>query len=101
MADFIVAHEPLIRGGAFLGALLAMAGWEALMPRRPRLVSRWARWPSNLGIAALNTLLLRLVFPAAAIGLAGLGAAHGWGLLNNLPLPAWAGILLGVLLLDL
>ena len=101
MSNFILAHEPTIRLTFFLGLLATMAAWEAIAPRRPRLVSRWARWPSNLGIVALNTVLLRLVFPLAAVGLAVFGAARGWGLLNNINLPAWASVALAVIVLDL
>ena len=101
MSNFVPAHEPTIRLTVFLGLLIAMAGWEALAPRRQRLVSRWARWPSNLGIAALNTAILRLAFPVATVGLGALGEQRGWGLLNNAVLPGWAKIALAVVLLDL
>ena len=78
-----------------------MIVWEVLAPRRRRLVSRWARWPSNLGIVVLSTLLLRAVFPVAAIGLASLGQQRGWGLLNNVAVPDWMKIIAAVVLLDL
>ncbi|MCH7544317.1 MAG: sterol desaturase family protein [Proteobacteria bacterium] len=78
-----------------------MVLWEFLAPRRTPAMSRWLRWPSNLAIVALNTLLLRLVFPAAAVGLALIGEQRDWGLLNNLGAPTWAAIALSVLLLDL
>src|SRR5579864_427120 len=87
MPSLLLAHEPIVRLACFVGVLVAMAGWEVIAPRRRRIVSRWARWPSNLGIAALNTLLLRLVFPSAAVGMAAVAAERQWGLLNNLPLP--------------
>jgi len=73
MSDFILGHEPAIRLGAFLGILVVMAGWEALAPRRPRSLSRWLRWPSNLGIVVLNTVVLRLAIPVTAVGVAALG----------------------------
>jgi sterol desaturase/sphingolipid hydroxylase (fatty acid hydroxylase superfamily) len=100
MSSFILAHEPTIRLTFFAGMLAAMAVWEALAPRRRRLVSRWARWPSNLGIVALNTLALRLVFPVAAVGIAAAGEERGWGLLNNLALPFWTKAVVAVVLLD-
>ena len=86
---------------AFLGLLLAMALWEVLAPRRAHPVSRWRRWPGNLGIAALNTVVLRLVFPIAAVGLAALGEQRGWGILNNLVLPGWMKAASAIVLLDL
>ncbi|HYM04290.1 MAG TPA: sterol desaturase family protein [Stellaceae bacterium] len=101
MSNFLLAHEPAIRLTAFLGVLLGMAGWEALVPRRRRLVSRWMRWPSNLGIVALNTLILRLVFPFAAVGIAALAEQRGWGLLNALAVPDWLKIVVAVAVLDL
>ncbi|HEX7968054.1 MAG TPA: sterol desaturase family protein, partial [Stellaceae bacterium] len=101
MSNFVLAHEPTIRLSLFGGMLAAMAAWEALAPRRRRAVSRWMRWPSNLGIVALNTLALRLVFPVAAVGLAAVAEQRGWGLLNNLGLPGWTRIVVAVVLLDL
>ncbi len=101
MAESILDMEPAIRLGAFLGVFAIMAGWEALLPRRARSVSRWVRWPSNLGIVAVNTLLLRVLIPTAAVGLALTGEARGWGLLNALALPSWLSVVLAVVLLDL
>ena len=43
-----------------------MALWELLAPRRRQDVGRGRRWPSNLGIVAVDTRLVRLVFPTAA-----------------------------------
>ncbi len=101
MADFLLAHQPTVRLAAFVGILVAMAGLEALAPRRRRLVSRWTRWPGNLGIVVLNTLALRLAFPVAAVGLAALAEQRGWGLLNSLDLPGWIRVIVALLVLDL
>jgi sterol desaturase/sphingolipid hydroxylase (fatty acid hydroxylase superfamily) len=101
MPSLLLAYEPTVRLASFLGVLLAMAVWEVLAPRRRRLIARGVRWPSNLGVALLNTLLLRLVFPSAAVGLAALAAERQWGLLNNIPLPDWAALALALLALDL
>ncbi|MFC7693390.1 sterol desaturase family protein [Paeniroseomonas aquatica] len=70
-------------------------------PRRPQAIGRARRWPGNLGIVLLDTLLLRILFPTAAVGLALLAEARGWGLLPLLGAPAWLAIPLSVLLLDL
>lgn len=78
-----------------------MALWEIARPRRGPILSRWRRWPSNLAIVALNTILLRLLMPTAAIGLALITEQTGWGLLNQLALPGWLAILLSVMVLDL
>lgn len=101
MSSVLLAHEPAIRLTFFGGVFAVMMVWEALAPRRRRLVSRWARWPSNLFIVVLNTLLLRAVFPIAVVGLAALGEQRGWGLLNNVAVPGWMKVAAAVVLLDL
>jgi sterol desaturase/sphingolipid hydroxylase (fatty acid hydroxylase superfamily) len=101
MPSLLLAHEPMLRLACFIGVLLAMAALEVLAPRRRQLLSRRVRWPSNLGIAVLNTLLLRVVFPSAAVGVAALAAARGWGFLNNIGMPAAAKLVLALLALDL
>jgi sterol desaturase/sphingolipid hydroxylase (fatty acid hydroxylase superfamily) len=100
MTESILAVEPTIRLGFFLGIFAVMAVWEAVLPRRARSVSRWTRWPNNLGVVAVNTLLLRVLVPTAAVGLAISGEERGWGLLNTLALPYWLSLALAVLLLD-
>jgi len=47
MRDFIMANEPTIRLSVFLGIFAAVALFEALAPRRPRSLSRLARWPGK------------------------------------------------------
>ena len=71
------------------------------MPKRPRLYSRRLRWPSNLGIVAMNTLLARLIFPLAAVGLAAVATESEWGLLHLVEFPLWLKVLLAVVILDL
>src|SRR5579863_9771811 len=78
-----------------------MALWEWLSPRRGQGISRTRRWPSNLGIVAVNTVVLRLVFPTAAVGTALLAEARGWGLFQTLEAPTWLAIPASVILLDL
>jgi sterol desaturase/sphingolipid hydroxylase (fatty acid hydroxylase superfamily) len=93
--------EPWIRLGTFAGALIVLALLELLAPRRQPQVARRQRWPGNLGLVAIDTLLVRLVFPLAAIGAALLAEQRGWGLLNLLGWPGWLEILLAVVALDL
>jgi sterol desaturase/sphingolipid hydroxylase (fatty acid hydroxylase superfamily) len=96
-----LAHEPLIRLSAFVGILAVMAVWEWLSPRRGQEIGRTRRWPSNLGIVAVNTVVVRLVFPVAAVGTALLAEARGWGLFQALEAPIWLAIPASVILLDL
>ncbi|WP_374235563.1 MULTISPECIES: sterol desaturase family protein [unclassified Thiocapsa] len=77
-----------------------MAIWEVRAPRRARTLTRLQRWSSNLGLVVLNTLLLRILFPAAAVGMALFTSAQGWGLLNAIDVPGWLAVLLAVVVLD-
>jgi len=101
MSDFILQNEPIIRLSFFAGILLAVALWEVLAPRRELSLSRLTRWPGNLGIVVLNTLVLRFAFPFAAVAMAWLAAERGWGLFNLVDLPGWLAVVLAMVLLDL
>jgi len=100
MGEFILATEPAIRLGFFFGVFLVMALWEWLVPRRRRSFTRTLRWPSNIGVVVLNTVLLRIVFPTAAVGLALIGEQGGWGLLNYYPVPYWLAVVASVAFFD-
>ena len=93
--------EPWIRLGAFTSVLLALVLFEQLVPRRRQVVGRFRRWPGNLGLLALDTLLVRLLFPIAAVGAALLSEQRGWGLFNLTAMPPWMEVVLAVILLDL
>jgi len=97
----LLAAEPGIRLAAFLAVFAAAALWEAVAPRRRRAFARARRWPHNLALVALDTALLRLLIPGAALGVALAAQARGWGLLNAAALPAWVAVALAVVLLDL
>jgi sterol desaturase/sphingolipid hydroxylase (fatty acid hydroxylase superfamily) len=101
MWDFLLSHEPVIRLSAFASVLGAMALWEILAPRRPQDVGRLTRWPSNLGVVIVDSLLVRLVFPTAAVGVALLAETRGWGLFNALEAPRVVAVIASVVLLDL
>jgi sterol desaturase/sphingolipid hydroxylase (fatty acid hydroxylase superfamily) len=96
----ILGYESIVRLGIFLGVLVLMASWELLAPRRALAARKPLRWLSNLALASLNTLALRVLIPLGAVGMALLAEEQGWGLLNNLTLPAWLAIVFAVLVLD-
>ena len=98
--QFVLGHEPSIRLAFFLGIFGLVALWELAAPRRALTVSKVLRWSSNLGLVALNTVLLRLLFPLAGAGLAAFTAEHGWGLLNHFQAPAALAIPLAVVAMD-
>lgn len=97
----VLSAEPLIRLGVFAGVLGAMVAWELAAPRRRPTVSRWRRWPGNIGVVVIGSLLVRVLFPTAAVGVALVASARGWGLLNLIALPDWLAVAIAVVLLDL
>ena len=101
MTEFIFANEGKLRLGFFFGILIVMAIWEVISPRRELSIDKSTRWLSNLGIVVLNTIVLRLLFPAAAVGVALYASKKGYGLFNTIELPFTLVIILSVLLMDM
>ncbi|MDX9861175.1 MAG: sterol desaturase family protein [Rhodospirillales bacterium] len=97
----LLASEALVRVGFFIGVLALMMALETVFPRRVRSVSRKRRWPGNLGIVVLDSLLVRALVPAAAVGVAMVAEAKGWGVFNAFGVPTVWAIGLSVLVLDL
>ena len=98
--QFVMSYEAPIRLGFFLGIFAVMALWEWLAPRRALTVSKVLRWSSNLGIVFLNTLLLRVLFPAAAVGMAMFAHSRGWGLFNHFETPYALAVVTSVVAMD-
>jgi len=92
--------EPLIRFGSFSGILLLLALAELAIPRRRLACHRPMRWASNLGIAALNVLVIRVVLPLGAVGIAIKAESKGWGLFHAVPIPLWLATILAFITLD-
>ncbi len=76
--------EGLVRLAVFLGIFAAMALFEIAAPRRHLLHRRGARWFTNFSIVVLDSLIIRVLFPAAAVGIA------VWADENNIGLYPWA-----------
>ncbi|MCC7016917.1 MAG: sterol desaturase family protein [Rhodospirillales bacterium] len=93
--------ESFIRLAFFFGIFAAVAAWEVFAPRRVLTAGRRARWPGNLGIVLLDTLIVRAIFPAGAIGIALAAEAKGFGLLNAVALSFWLEAALAFVALDL
>ena len=98
----VLKYEPGIRLVVFITAFLLLAGGEALIPRRARSVVRPWRWPTNLILVALNTLIIRALLPLTALGMALIAEQGGWGLLHAVgPIPSVLAVLVAIVLLDL
>lgn len=92
--------ELLLRLGCALGVFILMIGWESVSPRRRLRVSRTQRWPINIGLAALNMLVMRISVGGIAYLTASTAQAHGLGLLNQFAAPTWLAITVTLLALD-
>lgn len=96
--------EIVWRLGAFALIFAGMALAELAAPRleRPEMLRalKARRWVTNIAMVVVSSLLLRLVFPLAAVGTALYAQAHGYGLFPALGMsPVVAGIL-SFLILD-
>lgn len=96
-----MSNEPFIRFGIFASVLVVMALWEVVAPRRAQALGRRQRWPSNFGVVALNTLLVRVPLPMGIVAVALWCEARGLGVMNLWALPDWLTIPLTVIVLDL
>jgi len=96
----ILANEANIRLTAFLTIFLVMALWETIAPYRKLSHSRSKRWPHQLGLIIVNSIVLRFFFPLAAVGSADWASMQSFGLLNILDISPWIGVPLAFLFLD-
>ena len=95
-----MVNEKPIRMGFFFGILIIMALWEVLTPRRVLTTSKTLRWANNLGLVFFNSFILRLLFPAAAVGVAVTASQQGWGLFNIYELSPWLTVIASVVIMD-
>ncbi|AKS41863.1 sterol desaturase family protein [Wenzhouxiangella marina] len=98
--DWMLQHEPALRLSVFalLLALLLLAqrAWPA------RGDGQWAaRQSTNAALAVIDTLMLRVLFPMLAVGLAVVIHGQNGGLFARLDWPLWLSIPAAVLILDL
>lgn len=98
-----LATEAGLRLGVFLGVFGLLAVLELASPKleRDELRGAWKsrRWVANVGLVVVSSILLRIVFPAAAVGAAVFAETRGLGLLPWLGVtPIVAGLIAFVLL---
>jgi len=97
----LIENEGLIRFAFFFGILTTMWLLELILPRRVMRLPRYIRWPNNLGLVAIDVILVRLVTPYSLLWFASEMESRGLGLFNLLELPFWASLVISVLILDL
>ena len=99
--ELVRAHEISIRFGFFVAVFASMMLAEILSPRRRLVDAKLTRWANNLGLVALNVVVLRWLFPAAAVGTAIVVNEQGIGILPNTDLPYWSKFMLAVVAMDM
>ena len=97
MAERLEWIGPAVVVAAFFGLALA----ERLAAFRSPGLPRTARWRTNLGIFALDMLIVRATVPLLMVGAALWAREAQFGLFNRLDMPFWLGVVASFLLLDL
>ncbi len=103
MTSFLFS-EAAIRLFAFIGIFAAMGLYELWSPRleRPEMTGalKSRRWFANLSMVLISSVMLRVVFPAAAVGAALWAETRGMGLFHGLVVidPLRAGLISFVVL---
>jgi sterol desaturase/sphingolipid hydroxylase (fatty acid hydroxylase superfamily) len=101
LQDNIINNESSIRLIFFFGIIFIMAILEYIIPKRKLLISKRKRWFNNIILVFLNTLLIRVLFPTAAVGIALFVENNSIGLFNVLELSSQNMIIPSIILLDL
>ena len=97
MEDAIPAY---VRPTIFISLLVGFAIVEYLLPRRQLKPIKTRRWITNLLIIVVDSVVVKLLFKSAAIGVALWAASGGYGLFNLVDAPYWMAFGVSFLVLD-
>lgn len=97
----LFANEGAVRIAVFIGVLVVMMVLEAVIPRRERSNPRMIRWPANLGVVVVDTIVARLVVPVPPIAAAIWATNNNTGLLNQADIPFGLAVAACIIFLDL
>jgi len=90
----------ILRMTLFGAGLLFFLWLELKRPYRPETVPKARRWFVNLGLTAVNTLVLALVLGGLPLFTALYVQEHQIGVLNLVRMPYWLKVLAGVAFMD-
>ena len=93
-------NEAIIRLSVFISVLIVIMLLEIVSPRRQLKLSRKLRWLNNLILIIINTIVLRLVFPFAAVGAALWCQINQVGVLNYLDISPIFKVIIAFVVLD-
>jgi len=97
MEDSIIQY---VRPGIFVSLLIGFGLLEYLLPRRKLKPLKYRRWFTNMAIIVIDSVVIRLLFKTAAIGVALWAVANGYGLFNVIDVPYWLAFVISFLVLD-
>jgi sterol desaturase/sphingolipid hydroxylase (fatty acid hydroxylase superfamily) len=98
--QFLINNQLWVRLGMFILGLTILGLWETYYTWRMWLMPRWKRWARHLSLVALSQLCIKLAFPVLAVGVALFAQDKKMGVLNQLSLPYFVKMVLGLLALD-
>src|SRR6476469_8990862 len=100
MSNWLLTNQLAWQSYLLVGALVIVAVWETLLPRRAFTVSAGKRWFQQIALVTLGSLVVRLCLPFTAVSMAIVAGQRGWGLLNTFEVPSWLSLLVGIVALD-
>lgn len=100
LQNTIIHNESTIRLSFFFGIFFIMAILEYFIPKRDLLISKSKRWLNNIILVFLNTLVIRILFPIAAVAIAIFAKDNNIGLFNILETNTFFEIILCIIILD-
>ena len=95
-----MSSEPIVRLTIFITLVVAFLCWEHFRPRRMLQAPRQRRWQANISLMLLDSLVVRVCFPLAAVGVAVLANNQSIGVLNLYSLHPVIAVVVAVIALD-
>ncbi|WP_051938376.1 sterol desaturase family protein [Ghiorsea bivora] len=90
-----------LRTYAFISIISFVILWEFIANKRPLKQRKFKRWLNNFGLIAVDTVVVKLLLPAGAFGVALWAENNGYGLLNNIDISPLAATVVTVIILDM